>query len=120
RRGVSADVPWKELPPDVRRSIWDGEPGGSQDWKRLWYGIGGFFRWLEGRTYRMHVRVFLSRFRRYLPCRDCSGTRLKAEALLFRMGGRTLPEIESLPVEDAERASRTWTAAPGDAPTGLL
>jgi excinuclease ABC subunit A len=120
RRGISADVPWKELPEAVRRLIWEGEPGGSQDWKRLWYGVGGFFRWLEGRTYRMHVRVFLSRFRRYLPCRECSGTRLKPEALLFRMGGLTLPALESMPVEDAERAARAWTAAPGDAPTELL
>jgi excinuclease ABC subunit A len=120
RRRIARDAPWRELPEDVRALIWSGEPGGRQDWKRLWYGIDGFFRWLEGRTYRMHVRVFLSRYRRYLACRECGGTRLKPEALLFRMDGRTLPELETMPVEEAERICRGFRAAAGDAPTELL
>ena len=49
----------------MKRLVWDGEPGGREDWKRKWYGVTGFFEWLESRTYRMHVRVFLSRYRSY-------------------------------------------------------
>lgn len=56
----------------------------------------------------MHVRVFLSRYRRYGQCPDCGGSRLKAEARLFRVDGRTLPEVEALPVAEAERAFREW------------
>ena len=103
RAGLSADVPYADLPDETRRLVWDGEPGGRQDWKRKWYGVGGFFEWLESRTYRMHVRVFLSRYRSYGTCPDCGGSRLKAEARLFRLDGRSLPEVEALPVAEAER-----------------
>jgi hypothetical protein len=63
REGLPADAPWKELPDQTRRLVWEGEPGGREDCKRRWYGIAGFFDWLESRTYRMRVRVFLSRYR---------------------------------------------------------
>ncbi len=115
REGHPADVPWAELPEGVRRVIWDGEPGGRSNWQRKWYGIAGFFAWLETKTYKMHVRVLLSRYRSYRPCPDCGGTRLKADARLFRIAGRTLPEVEALPVADAERAFREWSV-PGRDP----
>src|SRR5207237_4970161 len=60
-------------------------------------------RWLEGRTYRMHVRVFLSRFRSYTPCAACGGARVKPEALDFRVGGLTIAEVNRLPIGEAER-----------------
>ena len=63
----------------------------------------------------MHVRVFLSRYRSYRPCPDCGGSRLKAEARLFRLAGRSLPEVEALPVAEAERAFREWRV-PGKDP----
>ena len=108
RAGLPEDVPWAELPEDVKRLVWDGEPGGREGWRRKWYGVTGFFEWLESRTYRMHVRVFLSRYRSYRQCHDCGGARLRAEARLFRIDGRTLPEVEALPVAEAERAFREW------------
>ncbi len=115
RAGLPTDVPYADLPAEVKRLVWDGEPGGRQSWQKKWYGITGFFQWLESRTYRMHVRVFLSRYRRYSQCPDCGGSRLKAEARLFRIGGRTLPEVEALPVAGAERAFREWEV-PGKDP----
>jgi excinuclease ABC subunit A len=108
RSGLPADVPWANLPAETKRLVWEGEPGGRQSWQRKWYGIEGFFQWLESRTYRMHVRVFLSRYRSYRQCPDCGGSRLRAEARLFRVDGRTLPEVEALPVAEAERAFREW------------
>ncbi|WP_242395180.1 excinuclease ABC subunit UvrA [Anaeromyxobacter oryzisoli] len=120
RRGLRADVPWSELPAEVRRLVWEGEPGGREEWRTRWYGIEGLFEWLESRTYRMHVRVFLSRYRRYLPCPDCRGTRLKPGAGLFRIAGRTLPDVEALPISEAERAFREWTPPRGDVPAALL
>ena len=52
-----------------------------------WYGVRGFFKWQETKAYKMHVRVFLSRYRAYTTCPDCHGGRLK-EALNFRVGGK--------------------------------
>ena len=114
RSGIPADRPYADLPAEAKRLVWDGEPGGSANWRRKWYGIGGFFRWLESRTYRMHVRVFLSRYRSYGTCPDCGGARLRAEARLFRVDGRTLPEVEALPVADVERAFREWRVQGND------
>ncbi len=115
REGLPADVPWAELPERVRRLVWEGEPGGRSNWQKKWYGIGGFFAWLESKTYKMHVRVFLSRYRSYRTCPDCGGSRLKPEARLFRIAGHTLPEIEALPIGGSERLFREWSV-PGNDP----
>ncbi len=115
RAGLPADVPYAGLPAETKRLVWEGEPGGRQSWQKKWYGIDGFFHWLESRTYRMHVRVFLSRYRSYGQCFDCGGSRLRPEARLFRIDGRTLPEFEALPVAEAERAFREWQV-PGKDP----
>ena len=109
RERLPLDVPWAELPEAVRRLVWDGEPGGRRSWQKKWYGVGGFFEWLETKTYKMHVRVLLSRYRSYRTCPDCGGSRLKAEAGLFRVAGRTLPEVEGLAIADSERLFREWT-----------
>ena len=83
RRGVPVDMPWQELPAADRRWVIDGDGKHSEG---RWYGVRGFFDWLEGRSYRMHVRVLLSRYRAYVECPECRGTRLKPDALLWRLG----------------------------------
>src|SRR5690606_36140424 len=74
------------------------EPGHT--WPKAWYGLKGFFNWLEKNTYKMHVRVFLSRFRAYNVCRTCGGTRLQPEALCWKWHGHTLPELYLKPVSE--------------------
>ncbi len=59
----------------------------------------GFFDWLETKSYKMHVRVLLSRYRTYTLCADCHGGRFQPATLNFRLAGRTLPELAALPVE---------------------
>src|SRR5262249_42109987 len=81
------DVPFAALDEDQRRAILDGEEGSD------WYGVKGFFRWLETRTYRMHIRVLLSRYRSYTVCPSCDGSRLNPEALLYRVGGRSIAGV---------------------------
>jgi len=101
KAGVPMDVPWKKLSAAHRRFVEDGEPGyvqGSYD--SMWYGVRGFFRWLEGTTYKMHVRVFLSRWRAYESCPKCQGRRFREESLFWRWQGRSLPEIYASPVSD--------------------
>ena len=104
KRKIRTDVPFASLPTDQQRFIVDGEPGygeeNGKEWPRYWYGLKGFFRWLEKNTYKMHVRVFLSRYRAYNPCPDCGGQRLQPEALCWKWQGRTLPELYQLPVSD--------------------
>ena len=103
RRGIPLDVPWYKLPEEQRRAIFDGEDG--------FYGIRGFFQWLEEKSYKMHVRIFLSRFRAYLPCPQCKGARLRDEALQWRIGGKTLPEIWAM---DVERALEFFSSLEGE------
>ena len=82
RRGIPTDVPWRALTDDQRNWVIDGE-GSWED--RKWYGVKRFFDWLETKSYKMHVRVLLSRYRSYVPCKSCGGARLKPEALLWRL-----------------------------------
>ena len=93
RRGVPTDVPWAQLTEADRHWVLEGEGGWHDDPRqRVWYGIRGFFDWLEGRSYKMHVRVLLSRYRSYDPCPDCGGARLKDAALDFRIGDHALAD----------------------------
>ena len=66
-----------------------------------WAGVRGFFEWLDTKKYKLHVRVFLSKYRGYAICPDCEGGRLRQEARDVRVGGRTLPQICALSIKDA-------------------
>ena len=81
--GCPVDTPWEKLPAKWRRWVWDGE---TDDWESgLWPGVAEFFRWLESRAYKLHVRVMLSRYREYTPCPECGGARLRPAALAWRL-----------------------------------
>ncbi len=85
---VPMDVPFEDLSPKHQTFVVDGEPNYGIDkeheWPHLWYGVKGYFRWLESKSYKMHVRVLLSRYRAYTKCRTCDGKRFQPEALLYR------------------------------------
>jgi excinuclease ABC subunit A len=85
KRGVPTDVPWRQLSPEQREWVLEGE-GGWDD--KVWYGARRFFAWLESRSYKMHIRVLLSKYRSYTPCPVCHGARLKDDALLWRLGSK--------------------------------
>ncbi|HUL91658.1 MAG TPA: excinuclease ABC subunit UvrA [Burkholderiales bacterium] len=96
KRGVPLDVPFRDLSEKQRAWVLEGEPewvSWRKSWPGVWYGVARFFRWLETKAYKMHVRVLLSRYRAYTPCSACKGARLKPEALLWRVGTK----------EDADR-----------------
>ena len=83
KRDIPTDVPWRDLHADQRRWVLDGEG----EWAdRKWYGIKRFFTWLETKSYKMHVRVLLSRYRAFTLCHACHGARLKPAALGWRIG----------------------------------
>ncbi len=101
--GLPTDVPFSALTDEQRAFVIDGSPGydgETRAWPQYWYGLKGFFRYLEKTTYKMHVRVFLSRYRAYNECPDCRGARLQPEALCWRWRGRALPDLYRLPVSD--------------------
>ncbi|MEM7278361.1 MAG: excinuclease ABC subunit UvrA [Pseudomonadota bacterium] len=82
-RGIDLDRPFSELSDEDQKWIIEGE---GKRRSRKWYGVRGFFTWLETKAYKMHVRVMLARYRSYDLCVDCNGTRLKPEALRWRLG----------------------------------
>jgi excinuclease ABC subunit A len=96
KRGVPVDVPYARLKEAQRKWLWDGEPGGWHSGN--WWGIAGWYRWLETKIYKLHVRVLLSRYRAYVPCPDCDGTRFRPESLRTRLGGKTIAELYAMPV----------------------
>ena len=106
-RGVDIHTPWVDLDEETQDWIYYGDqPGASMDemediWRDGgWYGVKGFFDWMETKAYKMHVRVFLSRFRSYTACGTCRGQRLQPEALCFKIAGKTLPDLWRMPVTD--------------------
>ncbi|HSZ60910.1 MAG TPA: excinuclease ABC subunit UvrA [Terriglobales bacterium] len=92
---IPLDVPWYDLEEEQRRLIVDGGRG--------FPGVRGFFQHLERKKYKLHVRVFLSRYRGYSLCSDCSGTRLRVEARQVRIQGKNICQVCSMTVEGAAR-----------------
>ncbi len=93
--GLPVDVPYRELTDAERLLIGQGVP------ERNFGGLQGFFAWLERRKYKMHIRVFMSRWRSFRPCPTCGGTRLRREALATRIGGKNIAEISGMKIQEA-------------------
>jgi len=95
QRGVRTDAPWSELTAEEIAFVMEGDKEGRTGW----YGVRGFFDYLHEKIYRMHVRVFLAKYRSYNPCPSCEGARLRPEALNWKWRGEyTLPQLYALPV----------------------
>ena len=91
--GIPLDMAWIDLAEEQRNAVLNGEG--------KFMGVRGFFNHLERKKYKLHVRVFLSRYRGYSICPDCNGSRLRLEARQVRINGKNLCEVCSLTVEDA-------------------
>jgi excinuclease ABC subunit A len=99
KRDIPLDTPWRDLTEAQRLWVIEGEG----DWtKKVWYGVRRFFAWLETKSYKMHIRVLLSRYRSYTECAACGGARLKRDALLWRLAGRPTagPRTAGLNIRD--------------------
>ncbi len=84
--GIPRDTPWYKLTPEQQRWVIDGSPHWNGKWNQHWFGVRRFFEYLETKSYKMHIRVLLSKYRSYTPCPTCRGARLKTESLLWRVG----------------------------------
>jgi excinuclease ABC subunit A len=88
------DVPWSQLTDQEKHFVVEG----ADEYE----GVRGIFRWLERKKYKVHVRVFLSRYRGYLTCPECGGARLRREARDVQVSGRTIDRVASLTVREAQ------------------
>ncbi|HEX6268177.1 MAG TPA: hypothetical protein VFZ81_14935 [Burkholderiales bacterium] len=101
KRGISLDSPWKDLTEKEKTWVLEGEPewvSWRKSWPGVWYGVRRFFRWLESKAYKMHIRVLLSKYRAYTECLECLGTRLKPDAKLWQLDGRSIHDLMLLPI----------------------
>jgi len=109
RRGIDIDASWRSLTAAEKEWVLEGEG----DWtKKVWYGVRRFFGWLESKSYKMHIRVLLSKYRAYTPCTACDGARLKNDALLWRLGSSSQvvePAKEAKLPQRFKPAGTQWT-----------
>ncbi len=141
REDINVNVPFDELPKADQDFVIEGEKRSGEyseeDYEDdRWYGVRGFFRWLESKTYKMHVRVLLSRYRAYVTCPKCNGGRYQPEARNYKIRGAqaasravsarspetllTLPEFQALSISDARDLLRTIESSPNDKTAQML
>src|SRR5204862_2260391 len=154
REDIDINVPFEELPKADQDFVIEGERRSGEytdeDYENdRWYGVRGFFRWLESKTYKMHVRVLLSRYRAYITCPKCKGGRYQPEALNYKIQGAavssaavalakaasppsqkdgletappclTLPGFQALSISNAHDFLRNLKIASGDKTAGML
>ncbi|RMH37112.1 MAG: excinuclease ABC subunit A [Nitrospirae bacterium] len=107
RRQVDVTLPYRELPEQVRRWVWQGDDRME--------GIAQFFEYLESKRYKMHVRVFLSRYRSPQVCPACQGSRLTPEALSVKVGGYTIHEVSTWPLSEVHEWLASLSLSPLEA-----
>jgi excinuclease ABC subunit A len=102
-RNVPMNVPFTKLSKKHQDWVINGDPDYGKDkkhqWPHAWYGIKGYFRWLESKSYKMHVRVLLSRYRSYQPCPACHATRFQPDSLLYRAGKSSTASSQDNPAD---------------------
>ncbi len=144
REEIDIHLPFEELPKVDQDFVISGEKRGDhteEDYEDdRWYGVRGFFRWLESKTYKMHVRVLLSRYRAYTTCPKCHGTRFQPETLNHKISSVaavydrrmnssdahraplqfTLPEFAALSISEARNLLSGIEIPPNDSTTEML
>ncbi len=111
KEGIPINQPFCDLDPWMQKFVIEGDakraglaPDELED-ADLWYGVKGYFQWLETKTYKMHVRVFLSRYRAYKTCPTCHGARFQPEALLYKLGATKNEELGTQTQDSAALSS---------------
>lgn len=92
KAGIDVKIPYRELPAAERQKIFEGDPN--------FYGINDFFEDLESKRYKLHVRVFLSRYRNSIVCPLCNGKRLHKNALSYKISNYDIAELCDMPISD--------------------
>ena len=117
--GVPRDTPWYKLTPEQQGWVIKGSPNWNGKWSQHWFGIKRFFEYLESKSYKMHIRVLLSKYRSYTPCDTCGSARLKLESLLWRLGTKEAADAVLPPAERFMPVGVAWSRAQLEAMPGL-
>jgi excinuclease ABC subunit A len=138
---IDINVPFEELPKADQNFVIEGEKRSGEYTDEdygydRWYGVRGFFRWLESKTYKMHVRVLLSRYRAYITCPKCNGGRYQPAALNYKIRGAhaasraisggspetllTLPQFQGLSISGARDILSAFEVSPNDKTAEML
>ena len=138
REDIDVHCPFEDLPKADQDFVINGEKKSGEyeedEDSGRWYGVRGFFKWLESKTYKMHVRVLLSRYRAYTTCPTCNGGRFQPAALNYRIvtpppsetNGKwfetalTLPNIGALPICRTRDLLESVALPPNDSTAGML
>jgi len=91
--GIPRDTAWYKLTAEQKDWVIHGSPHWNGKWNQQWYGVKRFFEYLETKSYKMHIRVLLSKYRSYTLCNDCHGARLQTDSLLWRIGSAAGAEL---------------------------
>ena len=97
RQKIPLRTPWRDLGQKHRQWILNGSEK-KENLKEEYFSVKEFFSYLETKTYKMHIRIFLSRYRGYVPCETCGATRLKPEALAVRAAGKNISQLSQVPI----------------------
>ncbi len=97
---IPMDKPWEKLTQRQRDLVWQGDDD--------FFGVAGLFDFLETKKYKMHVRVFLARYKSPMDCPTCQGTRLKPEVSMVKFKGHTLPELCRLSLKELKELVDGW------------
>ena len=117
--GIPRDTPWNKLSPEQQHWVIHGSPHWAGKWNQHWFGVKRFFEYLETKSYKMHIRVLLSKYRSYTPCPDCGGARLKTESLLWRIGSKADADKVLEPTQRFMPQGVTWRRDQLEALPGL-
>ncbi len=117
--GIPRDTPWYKLTPEQQAWVINGSPAWNGKWSQHWFGIKRFFEYLESKSYKMHIRVLLSKYRSYTPCETCGSARLKLESLLWRLGTKQAADAVLPPAERFMPVGVQWSRAQLEAMPGL-
>ena len=117
--GIPRDTPWYKLTPEQQYWVINGSPQWNGKWNQHWFGIKRFFEYLETKSYKMHIRVLLSKYRSYTTCPSCAGARLKTDSLLWRIGSKAAADAVLAPEKRFFPSGVSWSRPQLEALPGL-
>ena len=117
--GIPRDTPYYKLTAEHKHWVINGSPNWNGKWNQHWFGVKRFFEYLETKSYKMHIRVLLSKYRSYTTCETCNGARLKTESLIWRIGSKADADAVLLPAKRFLPSGTAWSREQLEALPGL-
>ena len=117
--GIPRDTPYYKLTAEHKHWVINGSPNWNGKWNQHWFGVKRFFEYLETKSYKMHIRVLLSKYRSYTTCETCDGARLKTESLIWRIGSKADADTVLAPAKRFLPSGTAWSREQLEALPGL-